>query len=303
MRKSAIALAVTAGLFASAATYADTTFYGSFRTGVFMSDPDAPGTDATWGVRDEGSRWGVRGSEDLGNGLSATYQLEARVNSGAFNQPFGGPAFGGRLLWMGLEGGFGAARIGTQWTPYYIDVIGRIDQFNAVGDVLYRNSVMPFRANNAILYQTPASLDMFKFAAMATLDGGAGTRDFDTYNLGLSANFGPAGLGIAYLSNEVTDQDQFAVAADVSFAGAQLIASYESFDGDVDFFNVYGDYTFGNNIIRAHWGSTDPDVGDSNNDFGVGFQHNLSARTRVWAEYADLEDIEQQFSLGMRHDF
>ncbi len=300
MRKSAIALAVTAGLFASAATYADTTFYGSFRTDVFMSDPDAPGTDATWGVQDAGSRWGVRGAEDLGSGLSATYQLEARVNSGAFNQGFGGPAFGGRLLWMGLEGGFGAARIGTQWTPYYIDVIGRLDLFNSIG-IFDNNYTSVYRANNALLYQTPASLDMFKFAAMATLDGNAGTRDFDTYNLAVSTNFGPAGIGLAYLSNEFTDQDQWAIAADVSFAGATLMASYEDFDGDVDFIQVYGDYTFGNNIIRAQWGRTDN--GSSTDDFGVGFQHNLSARTRVWAEYADLDEVEKQFSLGMRHDF
>lgn len=301
MRKSAIALAVTAGLFASAATYADTTFYGSFRTDVFMSDPDGAG-DAVWAVQDAGSRWGVRGSEDLGNGLSATYQLEARVNSGAFNQGFGGPAFGGRLLWIGLEGGFGAVRIGTQWSPYYIDVIGNLDQFNSIG-IYDNNYTGVYRKNNALLYQTPSSLEMFKVAAMVNMDGAPGERDLDEYNIAATAGFGPANLGLAYLDNQVTDTDQWAVAADVSFAGATLMASYEDFNGDVNFIQVYGDYTFGNNIIRAHWGRTDPDGGNETDDFGVGFQHNLSARTRLWAEYADLDDQEQQLSLGMRHDF
>lgn len=299
MKKSVLALAVAAGMLASATSWADTTFYGSFRGGVMYTDPESG--DDFWRIQDNGSRWGVRGAEDLGNGLSATYHLEARVNLGEFNQGFGGPAFGGRLLWMGLEGGFGAVRIGTQWSPYYIDVTGRMDLFNAVG-IFDNNYTSVYRKNNALLYQTPGSLDMFKFSAMVNMDGAAGKSSVDEYNLGITANFGPAGIGAAYLSNEANDFDSWAVAADVGVGGAQVMALYEDAD-NVDFIQVYADYTFGSNILRASWGRTDPDGGNETDDFALGLQHNLSSRTRLWLEYADLEDDQKQASLGMRHDF
>lgn len=299
MKKSVLALAVAAGMLASAVSYADTTFYGSFRGGVLFTDPDSG--DSNWAISDHGSRWGVRGAEDLGSGLRATYQLEARVNLGAFNQGFGGPAFGGRLLWLGLEGGFGAVRLGTQWSPYYIDVAGRMDLFNVVG-IFDNNYSSVYRKNNSLLYQTPGSLDMFKFAAMINMDGPAGKRSIDEYNLGVTANFGPAGLGVAYLSNEVTDNDQWVVAADVGFGGAKLMALYEETDFE-DHIQVYADYTFGNNILRGSWGRTDPDAGSSTDDWALGVQHNLSSRTRLWLEYGDFDDVAKQFSLGMRHDF
>ncbi|MDX1655419.1 MAG: porin, partial [Candidatus Competibacteraceae bacterium] len=138
--------------------------------------------------------------------------------------------------------------------------------------------------------------------------------------------------------------DQFGAA--VGWTGETLAATltYEGVEPDVDFdfdlqddddddFDVDADsiyatvsYSFGANIVRASYGLTsfDSDDGETEFDsFGVGFQHNLSARTRVWVEYFgerfgdfdfDLEDIgdtgfdesdldNNQVSIGVRHDF
>ncbi len=174
MKKSAIALAVTAALGVSAAAQAETTLYGSARVSVDWSDPGKSGSTASvfsrnnvtptnpygfvgtfslgprnidpivsnlfpavvnplglsntqyWQVYNDASRLGVRGSEDLGSGLSAIYQYEFGVNiSGGVND-FTGDS---RPKWVGLKGDFGAITAGTQYTPYY-NVIGYTDTFN-----------------------------------------------------------------------------------------------------------------------------------------------------------------------------
>jgi predicted porin len=77
MKKSTLALAVAAALATSAAV-ADTTLYGSARVSIDYEDIDN-GT-STWDVRNNSSRLGVRGEEDLGGGLSAIYQYEFGVD-------------------------------------------------------------------------------------------------------------------------------------------------------------------------------------------------------------------------------
>lgn len=323
MQKSAIALAVAATLAASAAAQAETTFYGSFRMGIQYTDPDgiriedvnSPGDvidifdDGFFDVTDQSSRWGVKGSEDLGNGLSAIYQLETRIRADQFN---GSQPFDGRLAWVGLKGGFGAVKLGSQWSPYY-NVAGRMDVFNSTWFNLYNG---PFRLNNMVLYETPDSISMLKGEAAIVMDGipnAAAQNDnfeknIDIYNLGANFTFGPAGFGAAWQKDENADTNQWVIAASVDFAGASLAGMYEDYEvpnSDADGWNyqLLGQYAFGNNIVRAAYGQNDEDNQDKIDEWAVGFQHNLSARTRVWAEYDDLENSQSIFNVGMRHDF
>ncbi len=63
-----------------------------------------------------GSRWGLRGSEDLGGGLKANFQVESGfdISNGTGSQ---GALFG-RQAYVGLSGGFGAINFGRQYTAY-----------------------------------------------------------------------------------------------------------------------------------------------------------------------------------------
>jgi predicted porin len=65
-----------------------------------------------------GSRFGLRGSEDLGDGLRGIFTLEAGINldDGTFGQ--GGIAFG-RQAFAGLQGGFGQLTLGRQYSSAY----------------------------------------------------------------------------------------------------------------------------------------------------------------------------------------
>lgn len=329
MKKSAIALAVASSLAASAVVQAETTFYGRAALSIIHTDNDlkaddvnSPGdvkkilNDGDWDIISSGSRWGVKGSEDLGNGLSAIYHIETAIPADSYN----GGAQKGRLAWVGLKGGFGAVKIGAQWSPYY-NTLGAADIFNEAGWYSYYQG--PFRLNNTLLYETPGSISAVKGEVALVMnleeDGnGNKTEDksIDLYSVGLSGNFGPAYVGVGYQSNEVTDGDQWGIAASFDFAGASIAAMYEDYDfsdgGGAEGKDYYltAQYTLGNNILRAGWGRNDPKNGKETDEWAVGFQHNLSKRTRVWVEYADDEaaggsksDGESQLTLGLRHDF
>ena len=84
MKKTVLALAVAAALAAPLAAQADTVLYGSARVSVDYND-EKPGLldkasgasdpDGYWDVINNDSLLGVMGSEELGGGLSAVYQL------------------------------------------------------------------------------------------------------------------------------------------------------------------------------------------------------------------------------------
>jgi predicted porin len=168
MKKSAIALAVAAAVGATAVAQADTTLYGSARLSVDYDDVEfkdqvIPGSalfgtqkrdesTGAWDLYNNASRLGVRGSEDLGGGLSAIYQFEFGVDTtegGSFNN--------NRPKWVGLKSGFGSVMLGTQWTTYY-NVIGISDIFNTDKFALSPgnfNALAPNRTDNTLLYMTP----------------------------------------------------------------------------------------------------------------------------------------------------
>ena len=69
------------------------------------------------------SRFGLRGTEDLGGGLKANFVMEANVNLdvGSTGGGYGNPNFGNasgnlfsRAAWVGASGGFGEVRLGRQ---------------------------------------------------------------------------------------------------------------------------------------------------------------------------------------------
>jgi len=328
MKKSAIALAVAGALVASAAQAA-TTLYGRLALAVAYVDPDQINTisdnDGSWDVINSGSRWGLRGSQDLGNGLSAIYHMETAIQSDTFN---GAGGQNGRLAWVGLKGGFGAVKLGSQWSPYY-NVAGRTDIFNEAGwFTLYSG---PFRINDTVLYETPDSLGNFKGEISLTMDGANGEDAIDSWQAGFNYDGGNWGAGLGYRDNQITDNSSFVIAGSVDFAGASIAAMYESFDSsdnnipivggnifkDANIFYLTGQYKIGNNILKAGWGYRDPKNIKASNEWALGIQHNLNNRTRVWAEYGkddiriattadpngDIKTSPSIFTLGLRHDF
>jgi GBP family porin len=207
------ALLAAAALLAAGASQAQSsvTLYGLIDLGVnnYKAGSAAGGTNV-WKLNDgvvnglNGSRWGVRVSEDLGGGLRANAVLESGLSAdtGALGQ--GGLAFG-RQVYVGLSSkSFGEVRLGRQYiledsTMGLSNPFGNAAVNNQGTGVTNMGRGLPFwlnapRANNVIQYQTPT---MGGFYAAAQLAPGEGTADrFHGTKLGYS--FGPFNAAVSY---------------------------------------------------------------------------------------------------------
>lgn len=149
-----------------------------------------------------GNRWGLKGSEDLGGGLSAIFQLENGFspNNGTLGQ--GNREFG-RQAYVGLQSTqFGTVTLGRQYDPL-VDLVQGITAdnywgsiFATVGDVdNYDNSS---RSNNAIKYLSP-NYAGFQFEGLYSFGGVAGkTGSGQTWSLAAAYNNGPLAVAAGY---------------------------------------------------------------------------------------------------------
>ncbi len=343
MNKKLITLAVAGAMVAPLAAAADTTIYGSIRVSANYADGDrieinddgAGGVDfdpvsadAEWDVQNDVSRVGIKGSEDLGNGLKAIFQAEWGLDAGDSGE------LSGRLAYAGLTGGFGTAAIGRQWTPYYF-AINKTSIFNA-------NSFDPYyigtgRTGKAVAYKTPNFGGFVGTAAMVMVANGG--DNVDAYNLTAEYNNGPISLGLGYhkaASGAIVTIDPagaedetggWGIAGSYNFGMFKVAAQYEDWDQGIDLdgdgkaddwseWSIAGEAYFGNHTVRAMYGSLDYDADDTDS-WGLGYQYSFSKRTRVYAEYGDLSGVNKsdpegdyadvgdgtKFALGIRHDF
>lgn len=127
MKKNILASAALAAFAALAATCAhaqsSVTLYGVIDAGISYvnnnsSSPTRAG-DSLWKYDDgvaQGSRWGLKGSKDLGGGLKAIFTLENGFNSGTGALGQGGAEFG-RQAFVGIsKNDVGSLTFGRQYT-------------------------------------------------------------------------------------------------------------------------------------------------------------------------------------------
>jgi predicted porin len=105
MKKNIIALAVASAIAAPVAMADAPVVYGKFNVNINSV------TEKGNGVNDTASRLGIKGSEDLGNGLKAIYKYEMSVDLE------GSGGIGNRNQYLGLAGGFGTVLIGQHDSP------------------------------------------------------------------------------------------------------------------------------------------------------------------------------------------
>lgn len=129
MKKSLLAMAVLASFAGAAQAQSNVTIYGLVDMALQRQDlgeAAGPTTALDSGIQ-SGSRLGFKGSEDLGGGLKANFQLEMGINIDEGRSAQGGRAFG-RQAWVGLSGDFGSVSMGRQYTPSFI-AIDNVDPF------------------------------------------------------------------------------------------------------------------------------------------------------------------------------
>jgi len=122
MKRTAITLAGLLALSTTATQAQNVTLYGLVDTGVERLDHVGAGSDSVFRMPtlagSFASRWGMRGSEDLGNGLKAVFTLESGFAADSGIPQQAGRLFG-RQAYVGLQGGWGTLSFGRQYSMLF----------------------------------------------------------------------------------------------------------------------------------------------------------------------------------------
>jgi predicted porin len=149
--------ALVALLLCSNAAMAQTNvnFYGVMDLGVSVDKGGIAGTSTrvTSGMATQ-SRWGFRGTEDLGGGLAAFFVVEGGIHADVGTSTQNNTIFG-RNTAVGLRGNLGAVSMGLQDTPLFTTLNAVVDPFrNGIGRSNNLMAPTGFRAGNSILYKS-----------------------------------------------------------------------------------------------------------------------------------------------------
>ncbi|MBT3066522.1 porin [Rhodoferax sp. U11-2br] len=338
MKKSLIALAVLAASGAAMAQ-STVTVYGIADVWV--------GSEKTGDVRDSkvgsggvsGSRWGIKGTEDLGGGLKANFLLEQgfSIDSGAAgtndSQPGVAQAFS-RQSYVGLSGGFGEVKLGKVWTAYD-DVQGSSDAvfdsaLSPMNKVFISTSNYNSNPANTIYYATP-SFGGFAGAVSYSLGENKGTpagtdaTSITAFNVTYGA--GPLALQLGYQVEDgktANDQKFTRLGGTYDLGVAKLYANYgkvsnvgNAVDRDASEYQIGADFPVSSALtLSASYAKSD----DSNpagvyeatrKGYGVGAAYSLSKRTTVYGGYESDKKTNQSaadtkhslFAVGLKHTF
>jgi len=221
MKKTLVAVAALA---VASAAMADVTLFGNIDQAYTKSTTtvDSAQTASTAGMSSYqmgSSAIGVKGEEDLGGGLKASFLHEMGVNTETNTSEIT------RQAYIGLSGGFGAVRIGKQYSAAFFNMLNA-DPFGATGGTgaLYVSNVMvgngagadnPLRQDQAIQYELPTFVPGLRavvtkvFAGTDTTDG-SGEKTGDSLGYGFVYASGP--LNVGFTSDSITGQDIAAIA-------------------------------------------------------------------------------------------
>lgn len=240
-----------------------------------------------------GSRFGLRGTEDLGGGLKANFVLEGGINADEGTSAQGGILYG-RESHIGLSGALGSLTAGRQYSSLYA-VIHENSVFTSVsagastaliggfggGYELVRGASLnaqpplsgatgnggPTRVNNSVKYQSPdfhgAKLSLLYGAGetagstgenqLAEIAARYKTRDFDVIGSYLSDEARGA------TNSNFTNARIASISGAYNFAPFRVVAGYVSFD-DKRSANLDGkgawlglDYRTGKTIWKAQY--------------------------------------------------
>ena len=209
MKKQILACAVAAAFTASAFA-ADVTVYGGVDTGLKYSHQKVGSDDATNSFTMESgmsaaSRWGIKGSEELGNGYSVSFDLQSGFNSDDGTLGQDGRLFGreARLTVAGPFGELSFGRMGslTSSAGTYDIFMGNADVYDggwtdAIGasNFFYDHA----RCDNMVTYATPSFVGFKGYAQYSFKRDSVSDDEKDIGTEGKNSAFRYAGVGVTY---------------------------------------------------------------------------------------------------------
>lgn len=246
------------------------------------------------------SRYGLKGSEDIGGGLQVNFQLEQGLSgaSGAAANP--ADAFN-RQAWIGLSGAFGEVRFGLQNTPQYIFLNPELDPVAvmSMGSPMLNFNSLTIRESNAISWFTP-EFDGFTAQFMVAMRDSTTkpTNGLQFYNAAVRYENGPFRLAAGYeQAQNSTDSSILKVlnvGTSYGLGNARFFLAYHTekqTDNSIkrDSYEASGSYLFAPaDQIVLMYGYVHDRTGSGNNaqQIGMTYEHYLSKRTTLYASAA-----------------
>jgi predicted porin len=324
--KKLIVLATLAAL--PAVAMADVTISGTIGVGIQNTKPGQGGS-----VNDMNRASGevkFAGSEDLGNGLKAVWQIANRIDP-AYDEKTN--AWGGRDTFVGLRGSYGQIRFGNNSNPTNSGFSGNADVFTVIGlhgDGSYKTGEA--RLAHSIRYDAPEYAG-FKVAVIQQLKEGSGqavAANTTTYSsgLGVSYNAGPVTLIYSNTAKKngtvagVTDKtNQFTAQASlgdvgVNFGYGDVKTGSGATQSKKRGFGVSATYALGAvTPMVGYWKEKDSKTGgvsnkDGYNVFSASVDYALSKRTNAGVEFqkqsegkANAKDDKRIAAVYLVHNF
>ncbi|MEM5339807.1 porin [Paraburkholderia azotifigens] len=225
--KTISAIAFLAGCGVAHANNSSVTLYGLIDYGVNYQSNAGGGRvfGGSSGIM-QGSRWGFRGVEDLGGGLSAIFQLENGFDLGKGSALQGGLLFG-RQAYIGLSSDkYGTLSLGRQYDSLVTFVESRMNSANYGGGTTAHpgdldNLNNSKRVNNSVKYTSP-SFGGFTVGGVYGFGGQAG--DFarnQIWSVGAGYDYGNFSAGAAFMNVRNPNQSYF-TSTPTNVAGANL---------------------------------------------------------------------------------
>ncbi|HEY2970260.1 MAG TPA: porin [Casimicrobiaceae bacterium] len=296
MKKSLVVMVIACAAAlpqAAEAQTANVRLYGTLNLDFeLVNGKQADGTNPTVNrVSSNSSRFGIRGSEYLGRGQVAIFQIESSINgdTNAGN-------LGGRETFVGLQGDWGTLKLGRFLTPYddILPIFGNAPTLTtsmlstaaiwAQGPLSKVEGGFDARLGNSIRYETPP-LGGFSGALQYSTRDSSGNADSanngdhlselrhaNVVSIGGFYSKGPIDLGVAYERNNNvrfanTTDDALSIAAAYDFGtivgtvGLRVGAVYERLKYDTptgdlkrDFWGISATVPVGGGSIYAFWG-------------------------------------------------
>ena len=332
MKKKAIILAI-AGVLATPSAFAaeddmgmhftsaSEGFYGSIRAGFLDNVVD-----------DYGSRLGVNGYNDLGNGMEGFYTFEFRIKNGDNN------VYSNKTQ-VGLRGEFGQFKIGRGFdaAPYELVYSG-----TDIANWQSGSADNGYVGDSNVYYRTP-NMDGFEAGMGFQVDGtNANDEDLDNWNIaakysmqgltaGLAYSASPGGLevGAAGVGGSGVYEDKSAWGIALGYGqdnwslngwygednssdqklGADKTGAVNEEAQDRSAFSLSGGVAVNQMNLYVVYESIDGINADNKDIYTtLGAQYNLGAKARVWVEYIaqDLDSTpaaDDYVAIGLRHDF
>jgi general bacterial porin, GBP family len=237
MKKTLIALLISAGVSTTAMAQSNVTVYGILDVNVSSSKTDGAGTSTAMSENAlSTSRLGFKGAEDLGNGLSAEFQLESKLvpstgtvgaNTSTSNTLFN------RESWVGLNSKtFGAVRMGLTDVTSAVNIDATVSQ---IGELALAGELGTDKSK-VIRYTTPT---MSGFSAEVGYSNPDATTTSETTANSIKSAFakyegGKLGVYAGYESKKIDgsyDQTHKVVGAKYDLGIASVGAFYGVKDG------------------------------------------------------------------------